>query len=248
MATPNPVAVNTSITISANVDDTTTGNSKIAAASYTINDGAAISMAAADGTFESPVEDVIATSGAGLPVGVYDVCVSGSDAAGNTGAAECVFLAVYDPDAGFVTGSGWIQSPPGAYVPDPLLTGKARFVFVSKYQKGQSLPTGNTQFQFKAGDLSFDSDSYEWLVVAGARAQYKGVGTINGSGNHGFMLTAIDAELTPNTVIDRFRIKIWDKDNGDAIVYDNELGADDSSDPSTEIAGGSIVVHTPKEK
>jgi hypothetical protein len=177
---------------------------------------------------------------------VYDVCVSGTDAAGNTGAAECIFLAVYDPDAGFVTGGGWIDSPPGAYAADPLLTGKASFGFVSRYQKGRNVPTGNTQFRFQAGDLDFHSDSYQWLVVSGARAQYKGVGTINGSGNYGFMLTAIDAELTPSSDVDRFRIKIWDIANADAVVYDNELGADDSSDPSTNIAGGSIVIHTPK--
>lgn len=83
-------------------------------------------------------------------------------------------------------------------------------------------------------------------MVAGARAQYKGVGTINGSGSYGFMLTAIDAELTPSADLYRFRIKIWDKDAADAVLYDNQLGADDSSDPSTSIAGDSIVIHTPK--
>ena len=43
-------------------------------------------------------------------------------------------------------------------------------------------------------DLNFQSDVYDWLVVAGARAQFKGTGTINGEGNFGFMLTAIDGE------------------------------------------------------
>jgi len=31
------------------------------------------------------------------------------------------------PSAGFVTGSGWINSPAGAYVSDPSLTGRATF-------------------------------------------------------------------------------------------------------------------------
>jgi hypothetical protein len=39
-------------------------------------------------------------------------------------------------------------------VAEPTLTGKANFGFVSKYQKGQSTPDGNTEFQFKAGDLN----------------------------------------------------------------------------------------------
>jgi len=76
------------------------------------------------------------------------------------------------------------------------LTGKATFGFVSKYIKGKVDPTGNTEFQFKAGDLNFKSTSYEWLVVAGARAQFKGLGTINGTGNYGFMLTAIDGQIS----------------------------------------------------
>jgi len=40
-----------------------------------------------------------------------------------------------------------------------------------------------------------------------------------------------------------FRIKIWDKDNGDVVVYDNQIGADDDAEPTTAIGGGSIVVH-----
>jgi hypothetical protein len=39
-------------------------------------------------------------------------------------------------------------------------------------------------------NLEFHSTSYQWLVVAGAKAQYKGSGTMNGSGEYGFLLTA----------------------------------------------------------
>ena len=69
------------------------------------------------------------------------------------------------------------------------------------------------------------------------KAKFKGVGTINGGGNYGFMLTAIDG--SPDT----FRIKIWDKDNGDAVVYDNQMGAEDSEYEATVLGGGNIVVH-----
>ena len=72
---------------------------------------------------------------------------------------------------------------------------------------------------------------------------YKGVGTINGEGNYGFMLSAIDEKITPSTDVDLFRIKIWDKDNGDVIVYDNLMGADEDAEPTTEIQGGNIVIH-----
>jgi hypothetical protein len=153
---------------------------------------------------------------------------------------------IYDPSGGFVTGGGRIESPAGAYIADPTLTGKATFGFVSKYKKGATVPTGNTEFQFKAGSLNFHSKNYDWLVIAGASAKFKGTGTINGAGNYGFMITATDAKLTSSTTVDLFRIKIWDKDNGDAVVYDNQMGADENADPTTPISGGSIVVHKTK--
>jgi hypothetical protein len=151
------------------------------------------------------------------------------------------YVVVYDPSAGFVTGGGWINSPPGAFYANPSLTGKANFGFVSKYQKGANVPTGNTEFQFQAGNFSFKSTSYEWLVISGGfKAQYKGTGTVNGKGSYGFMLTAIDGGAKGGGSPDTFRLKVWDA-NGS--IYDNQLGASDISDPTTAVSGGSIVIH-----
>lgn len=171
--------------------------------------------------------------------GVYTVTVTVSDSAGESARATFQYIVIYDPTGGFVTGSGWITSPLGAYTPDPTLIGRATFGFVSKYQKGASVPTGITEFQFHVANLNFKSTYYDWLVIAGTKAQYKGTGTVNGTGNYGFLLTTIDG--TP----DKFRIKIWDKATGD-IIYDNMLGAADDANPSTAIEGGSIVIHKPK--
>lgn len=151
------------------------------------------------------------------------------------------YIVVYDqsdPTSGFVTGGGWIDSPEGAYKPVENITGKANFGFVSKYKKGQSKPSGNTEFQFHMANLNFHSEDYQWLIVAGPKAIFKGNGTINGSGNYGFMIFAIDEELTESTEVDMFRIKIWDKDNDDEILYDNNV-----DDEGTEIDGGQIVIH-----
>jgi hypothetical protein len=109
--------------------------------------------------------------------------------------------------------------------------------------KGTSTPTGETEFQFKAGIMNFQNSTYEWLVVSGARAQYQGVGTINGAGNFGFLLTAIDGQITGGGGTDKFRIKIWDIATVN-IVYDNQMGALDTGDASTALDGGSIVIHT----
>ena len=157
-------------------------------------------------------------------------------------------LVVYDPTGGYVTGGGWINSPAGAFKADPSLSGRANFGFVAKYLKGATIPIGQTEFQFQTAKLNFHSDSYEWLVVAGARAQYKGAGSVSGNGGFKFLLTAIDGDLLADgKSADRFRIKIWhtDANNSDVIDYDNQ------SDPTLEggtiegttLGGGSIVIH-----
>jgi len=179
--------------------------------------------------------------------GVYLVSLTVTDECGNKAMANSMsglpaMVVIYDPTAGFVTGGGWFNSPAGAYVAKPSLTGKASFAFVSKYQKNQTVPTGETEFQFQVANFSFHSSTYEWLVVSGARAQYKGSGTVNNAGTYGFLLTAIDGDVKGGGGVDKFRIKIWDKATS-AIVYDNQMSASDSADPSTAIGGGSIVIH-----
>ncbi len=244
IANPNPVAVNTDIALSAITDDSN-ACSTVASAEYSLEGVNWYPMYAQDGAFDSANEYVAATFSVPYP-GVYNLCVQGTDSSGNIGLPDCTFLVVYDPEGGFVTGGGWIWSPQGAYASDPLLEGKANFGFVSKYKRGATIPTGQTEFQFKVADLNFHSDSYEWLVVAGAKAKYKGTGTINGEGEYKFMLTAIDADIHPSFEVDRFRIKIWYEVNGiENVVYDNALG-NDSDLATTEIGGGSIVIHVPR--
>lgn len=174
--------------------------------------------------------------------GVYIVNVTVTDNDGGSGVATYQYVVIYDPSVGFVTGGGWINSPAGSLSADPAMTGKATFGFNSKYQKGATVPTGQTEFQFKAGSLNFHSSSYQWLVVAGPKAQYKGEGTINGAGSYGFLLTATDGQITGGGGVDKFRIKIWDKVTG-AVVYDNMMGATETDDPATVLGAGSIVIH-----
>jgi len=165
--------------------------------------------------------------------GVYAVTLTVTDNDGGSATDTFQFVVVYDPSGGFVTGGGWLDSQAGAYKPDPSLTGKANFGFVSKYKKGATAPTGNTEYQFHAGDLNFHSSSYEWLVVTGSDyAMFKGSGTINGMGDYKFRIWAGDSN--PDT----FRIKIWEEDllGTEIVIYDNGF--------DQEIGGGSIVTHT----
>lgn len=205
--------------------------------------------------FDAIVQAGVVNEGAGTvtathtftAAGVYLIKLVVSDGCGGSGEASTVggldaLVVIYDPDAGFVTGGGWFNSPLGAYAADPLLIGRANFGFVSKYKKGANVPTGETEFNFKVGNLNFHSTSYQWLVIAGARAQYKGVGTVNGTGSYGFMLTAIDGQISGGGNVDKFRIKIWDLGTG-SIVYDNQVGDADDAVLSTALGGGSIVIH-----
>ena len=145
------------------------------------------------------------------------------------------------PNCDLVTGSGWINSPAGAWPSEPALTGKAIFGFVSKREPGEALPTGWTRFQFSDANLSFYGASQQGLAVAGAKAHYQGAGTINARGDFGFVLTAIDGRQPGGAGVDKFRIKIWDKATGD-IVYDNQMGASNTADPTSDVVGGSIVI------
>ena len=70
-------------------------------------------------------------------------------------------------------------------------------------------------------------------MIAGAKAMYKGTGTINGEGTYKFQIWAGDS------VQDTFRIKIWYEDGGEIVVYDN--GHDQA------IGAGSIIIHTKKK-
>ena len=235
----DPVQVGTEITASASFADA--GVLDTHTATWDWGDGST-----SDGTVDETEGTVTGSHTYDTP-GVYTVTVTVTDDDGASVASEPFrYVVVYDPAGGFVTGGGWINSPEGAYTADPSLTGKAKFGFVSKYKKRATVPTGQTQFQFKVADLNFHSDTYQWLVVAGARAKYKGTGTINGEGDYGFMLTAIDGAQPRGGGVDKFRMKIWDKDDGDTIVYDNQPDADDDAAPNTVIQGGSIVIHDDK--
>lgn len=228
----DPVRVNTPITATASFSDP---GKDTHSAVFNWGDETTTVVAATNGLAEA--------SHTYTQAGVYIITVTVmDDDGGRDESTYQQYIVVYDPEGGFVTGGGWINSPKGAYIANPDLTGKITFGFVSKYQKGADIPTGNTEFQFHAAKMNFKSTSYEWLVIAGAKAQYKGEGTINGAGSYGLMLTAIDGQISGGGETDRFRIKIWDKKTG-SVVYDNQMDAEVTSDPTTMLSGGSIVIH-----
>ena len=260
---PAPTAVGSGGTGSATLNVTftdfgLTGDTFTFASTWTLGGGGTFTTAGTLTGYNAPAGGGLGTgtgtiTGTGLVPGVYSVVVTVTDKFNATSDPyEYHYVVIYDPAGGFVTGGGWIDSPSGACQPGVVpgvctadVTGRANFGFVSKYKKGQQAPDGNTEFQFQAGNLNFKSTSYEWLVISGTtQAQFKGSGAINGAGDYGFILTAVDGDNFGNKKPDSFRIKIWDKATS-AVVYDNQLGADETSlTAATVLSGGSIVIHS----
>ena len=231
--------VGTTVPVSASIVDP--GSNDTLSCTFNWDGGGPDSVVAA-------VAGTCASSNLFAAAGVYTVTVTGSDDDGGIGTPASVMIIVYDPSAGFVTAGGTIDSLPGAYVPDASLTGKASFGLVAKYHKGATVPVGNTEFTFHAAAFTFHASVYEWLVVAGAKAQFRGTGTVNGTGTYGFLLTVTDGALAGGGGVDKFRIKVWDTSSGDTLVYDNVLGASEDIDLANPQAlqSGSVVIHKPK--
>jgi len=178
--------------------------------------------------------------------GVYKVTLNLTDQAGaktwvNTAGDLEAIAVIYDPSAGYTTGGGWYASPAGAYAAAPTRTGKMSYGFTSKYFKGAANPKGETQLQFQLAGLEFNALNYDYLVVSGTKAQFKGQGKLNGDGSYNFILTVLDGQLPGGGGTDRIRVKIWNKNTG-AVVYDTQRGASDAADPTTAVGSGSSVV------
>jgi hypothetical protein len=230
-----PVAVNTAISVSASFTDAITSATHSAVWNW------------GDSTTSPGI--VTETNGSGTVTGshayavdgVYTVTLTVTNNLGGSGQSVFNYVVVFNPSAGFVTGGGWFNSPAGAYAANPNLSGQANFGLNAKYQSGATVPTGNTEFQFPAANLNFHATSYDWLVLTANQAQYQGSGTINGAGNFGFLVTALD---NGGTTADLFRMRIWDKNNNNAVAYDTQPGAPTTASPTTALGGGRIQAHT----
>jgi hypothetical protein len=178
--------------------------------------------------------------------GMYTISVTATDDDGGAGTAT-VLVVAYDPEAGFVTAGGFIDSPAGALVLDPLLANKGHFNFNPKYRKNDPGPApsgGKTDFRIDGGDFDVRSTTIEWLVVApDDKVAVKGTSKAPGRDDLGFVIYGYADDPS------RFRIVVWplalNAFPEDALVYDNRPGASydlDVADPQPT-AGGSIQIH-----
>ncbi|HEX9985676.1 MAG TPA: DNA/RNA non-specific endonuclease [Thermoanaerobaculia bacterium] len=218
-ATNGPAsALNLGGTATVSVSFTDAGTLDTHTALFTWDDGSTSTATCAAGTCTA--------SRTYAAAGTYGVAITVTDDDGGSASTSFNYVVVVDATSGFMTAGGFIDTP----------AGKGHFNVNAKYKKGGSAPEGKTSFKLSGSD--FDSTNLQWLVVNGANAQLKGTGTINGTGNYTFLLTATDA--TP----DKFRIRIWNTSTG-VTVYDNVPAGSDDMDAANPqpISGGSIQLH-----
>ena len=213
-----PSAINTAITVSATFTDPGTADTHTCVVAW--GDGTTLTVTAA-GSGNGSCSATHAYAAAGL----YAVSVSVTDKDGGTATAQLTNrIVIFDPNAGFVTGGGYVDLP----------TGRANFGFNAKYIKNQVNLTGETEFQMNLANVNFHSTGYAWLVVYGVNSEtavWTGTGTVNGSGTYSFQFTVVDGQRD-GTGVDKMQMKIW---NADGTVYDT--GA------LVPITNGSIVIH-----
>lgn len=179
--------------------------------------------------------------------GVYKLQMSVTDQNGithytNTNGDIEEIVVVYDPNGGYAYGGGWFASPKGAFTNDRNASGKVSFGFASNYFKNATYPKGETQMEFKVGNLEFNALNYEYLVINSAKAQFRGTGKIvGGQSGIGFIMTVMDGQINGST--DKIRLKLFNKTTG-AVIYDNQPGASDAADPTATVGDGSTIFIT----
>ncbi|HYX12480.1 MAG TPA: Ig-like domain-containing protein, partial [Candidatus Acidoferrum sp.] len=231
-----PVRAATTVQLAAAFTDANPGDTHSASIDW--GDGATTAGTVSESNGSGSVSGAHAYASPGL----YTVALTVDDGS-LSDSATYAYVLVYDPTAGFVTGSGTINSQAGAFPASPSLTGPAAFIIESKYPKNGSTPAGDTSFTFAAAGLSFEGTAQDWLVVSGPAAIYSGGGSLNGVGGYRFLVSAWDGDAPGGGGTDRLRIRIW---QGSTVAYDNQPGAAIDAAAIRAISGGSIVVHKGK--
>jgi hypothetical protein len=179
-----------------------------------------------------------------------------------------LYVHVFDTQAGFVTGGGWLRSPANPDYEFMETSSRAYFGLMAKYKKGEENQVqGETQLLVENGTFYFRGSLHKArsLVIAGNQAFYRGQGRVSYLDKAGkiktdprtfaFLVAAADGDFGKARGEDQLRIQVWEiRSNGTpgAVVYDNQAACasdlDDNAEPCQAINGGNITIHTPNIK
>lgn len=178
-----------------------------------------------------------------LGPGLYWIQVQVSDGDGGSGTSPLAEVPVYDPAAAAVDGEVRFDSPPGAYARNPAFSRQAWLALSAEYAPGVQSgtpPQGWIAFELVGGGMRFEGQTLDWLVVAGKRSWLAGTGTVNGVGRFGISV-ALDLGPDPG----RVRVRIWDQEGDDAVLYDSQSGAAHQAAPTTLLTEAQVVLPNP---
>jgi PKD repeat protein len=174
--------------------------------------------------------------------GIYTATLTLTDKEGGMAQKSIDGVVVIAPSAASVFGIGWINSPAGSTISRPMVIGKVSFDFNASYRRSSaSSPFGKTSFTIKGQGFKFVSSSYNWLVIKGKTSTLEGLGTVNGKGDYGFLLSIQDG-IWYKRNSDMIRIKIWNKATGE-VIYDTQPGAADDTLATTPVNGGLFTIN-----
>ncbi len=231
-----PVAVNTSVTVRASFTDAGTLDTHTAVWNWGDGTTAAGTVTEHNGSGSVSGRHTYTTAG------LFTVTLTVTDNAGRAGQATFSYVVVFDKAAGTLAGAGSITSGAGDYTADPKLTGTLDFALGAGFLDGRNTPVGLTELWLSAANLHFQSTGYDWLVINGGHALYQGSGTVNGTGNFGFVVAAVDGQFNGGSGPDAIRVRLWDKAHGNAVVYDTQPGAPIPAAPTTTLDSGAIMI------
>lgn len=177
--------------------------------------------------------------------GVYEPIIKVRDGAEAMTTTSYEYLAVYVTGNQFTTAGGNFIAPAGSLVSNPSLSNKVTLGNNCKPKNGGGFD-GSMEMNFQAGNFKFKSanpTNWDYLAVSNCYlAIFQGSGTVNGSGNYGILIAQTDKDRNPANA-NNIRIKIWNKNAGNAVVFDTQPGADNNALPVTPVTNGSIKVH-----
>jgi endonuclease/exonuclease/phosphatase family metal-dependent hydrolase len=178
--------------------------------------------------------------------GMYTISTAVTDDDSGTD-SKTVLSVVFDPNGGFVTGGGFLDSPAGSLTTTPSATTKLHIELNPRYHNGDSGPApsgGKVKASLNGGGLRLDSSALDWLVVTpDHKTAIKGTGSVNGQDGYGFVVYGYDTDP------DSLRLVVWPLSYGTipgtGTVYDNRPAAGydlDQADPQS-LANGSLKIH-----
>jgi PKD repeat protein len=217
-ATTDPVHVGNAA--NANATFTDPGTSDTHTASINWGDG----TTSAGSVSETNGSGSISASHSYAAAGLYTVSITLVDKDGGSAVASTQYVIVYDPFAGQVKGSAYIDA-------------KANNDLQVSYPGDVTVPTGYTAWSL-ADKRRFQSTSHEWLVVVGNNAWYMASGMLDGVNGYHILVAAMDNGPGAKAG-DKLRVKIW---NADGVVYDSQPGAPIAASPSRMTGGGTLTI------